>query len=99
MASPRGRSARGTTGGSVAHADMKTAIPTVMNAMASTSPASGNHSVPASTATTGPTTKDSSSATWSNDMAVCKLSGWSRYRCAQRARDIGPGCGRTVLRP
>ncbi len=77
-ANPAGRSACGTTGGSVTRAERKTSIPAVKNSSASSSPASGNHSVDTSTASTGPMTNDASSATCSNDIAVCRCWGSSR---------------------
>ena len=53
-------------------------MPTVKNSSARSSPASGNHSVETSTASTGPMTNDASSQTCSNDIAVCSRSGSSR---------------------
>ena len=74
-------------------------MPVVNSSSAMMSPASGNHRVDTSTASTGPSTNDASSATCSKDIAVCSRSGSSRKMCAQRARDIGPGSGSTALRP
>ena len=98
-ANPPGRSACGTIGGSVARAARKMSMPAVKRTSARMRPASGNHSVDTSTASTGPSTKDASSATCSKDIAVCSWSGSSRKMWAQRARDIGPGSGSTALRP
>ena len=99
IARPPGRSPCGTTGGSVARADRKATQPPVNRIVARISPASGNQSVETRTASTGPRTKDASSATCSKAIAVCRRSGSSRKMCAQRARDIGPGSGRIALSP
>ena len=78
IAIPAGRSWWATTGGSVIMADRKITIPVVKVTSATSNPASGNHRVDRTIASTGPRTNDASSLTCSNDIAVCSRSGSSR---------------------
>lgn len=84
---------RGLGGGSVARWAVNSSIPAASSTAPARVPASGKKVPVRKDARAGPSMKHSSSAACSKEFAVCRASGSSRSRWAQRARESPPTLG------